>query len=187
MIIETIDNRTITEPDARAISELLCVVWPKPGRTVETRTAQLLSEWRDHSGPEEQHPRSFVVCENGRVIAHSGVFPRTIGTQNGEITILALARVCTDPDQRGRNLGAAVVCESFKLVDDDIFPWSLFQTSHMVRPFYEKVGACLVQNRIVNSLAEDPTAYPFWDEIAMCYPGRPGWPEGEIDLRGPGY
>jgi predicted N-acetyltransferase YhbS len=185
--IETLDCRTLTEPDARAISELLCAVWPKPGRTVDSRTVQLLSEWRDHSGPEEQHPRCFVVRESGRMIAHSGAYPRTIGTQEGELTILALARVCTDPAARGRQLGAAVVRETFKLVDDGTFPWSLFQTSHHVRPFYEKFGACLVHNRIVNSLADDPTANPFWDEIAMRYPGRPGWPVGEIDLRGPGY
>jgi len=187
MNIETLDSRTITEPEARAIAELLCAVWPKPGRTVDTRTAQLLSEWRDHSGPEEQHPRSFLIRENGRVVAHSGIFPRTIGTQDGEITILALARVCTDPALRGRHLGEAVVRESFKLVDDGTFPWSLFQTKHKVRPFYERFGACLIDNRIVNSQAEDPAASPFWDEIAMRYPGRSGWPEGEIDLRGPGY
>jgi predicted N-acetyltransferase YhbS len=187
MNVETLDSRTLTEPEARAIAELLCVVWPKPDRTVDTRTAQLLGEWRDQSGPEEQHPRSFVIREHGRVIAHSGVFPRTIGTTDGEITILALARVCTDPALRGRHLGEAVVRESFQLVDDGTFPWSVYQTSHKVRPFYERFGACQVPNRIVNSQAEDPTANPFWDEIVMRYPDRPGWPEGEIDLRGPGY
>jgi predicted N-acetyltransferase YhbS len=187
MNIETLDCRTITEADARAIAELLCAVWPKLGRTVDTRTAQLLSEWRDHSGPQDQHPRSFIVREGSRVIAHSAAFPRTIGTEDGEITVLALARVCTDPAARGRKLGYAVVGETFKLVDDGTFPWSLYQTNHQVRPFYEKFGACLVHNRFVNSLAEDPTANPFWDEIAMRYPDRSGWPEGEIDLRGPGY
>ena len=141
MNIETLDSCTLTEPDARAIAELLCAVWPKPGRTVETRTAQLLGQWRDYSGPEEQHPRSFIIRESGRVIAHSGIFPRTIGTQDGEITILALARVCTDPAQRGRHLGEAVVRESFKPVDDGTFPWSLYQTNHKVRPFYERFGA----------------------------------------------
>jgi predicted N-acetyltransferase YhbS len=185
--MEILDRRSLTEADARAIAELLCAVWPKPGRTVETRTAELLAQWRDYGGPEAQHPRSVVIREGGRVIAHAGADPRTIGTSRGELTILALGKVCTHPDERGRRLGAAVVHEVFKLVDDGTFRWSLFQTSHKVRPFYEKLGACLVENRIVNSLAEDPGANPFWDNVVMRYAARTGWPAGQIDLRGPGY
>lgn len=56
-----------------------------------------------------------------------------------------------------------------------------------MRPFYEKLGACLATNRIVNSLGDDPQASPFWDEIILRYPKDRQWPEGEIDLRGPGY
>jgi len=56
-----------------------------------------------------------------------------------------------------------------------------------VRPFYEKLGACLVTNRIFNSLGNDPEKNPFWDEIAMRYPAAKHWPAGQIDLRGPGY
>jgi predicted N-acetyltransferase YhbS len=166
---------------------LLCAVWPKPGRSVDSRTAQLLAQWRDYDGPKDQHPRSILISEKGRVIAHAGADPRTIGTSQGEVTILALGKVCTDPARRGEQLGAAVVREVFKLVDGGAFRWSLFQTCHHVRPFYEKLGACVVENKIVNSLADDPTANPFWDEVVMRYPSGPGWPAGQIDLRGPGY
>ena len=75
----------------------------------------------------------------------------------------------------------------FDLVDHGPFAHSLFQTSHEVRPFYEKLGAGLVTNRIVNSLADDPTENPFWDEVVMRYPAAKHWPAGEIDLRGPGW
>jgi predicted N-acetyltransferase YhbS len=187
MQIETIDRRNLDESDARAIAELLCAVWPKPGRTVDTRTAELIAQWRDYNGPEAQHPRSILISEGGRVIAHAGADPRTIGTSQGELRILALHGVCTDPAERGRKLGVAVVREVFKLVDDGTYPWSLFQTSHKVRPFYDKLGACLVESRIVNSLADDPNANPFWDEVVMRYPSGAGWPAGQIDLRGPGY
>jgi GNAT superfamily N-acetyltransferase len=187
MNIETLDSRTLTESDARAIAVLLCTVWPKPGRTIDTRTVQLLTGWSDFSGPENQYPRSFLIREGGHVIAHTGAYPRTISTQDGKMTILALARVCTDPAARGRQLGATLVRKAFDLVDDGTYPWSLYQTSHQIRPFYEKLGACLIANRVFNSLGEDPTANPFWDEIAMRYPSRPGWPEGDIDILGPGY
>lgn len=187
MHIETLDLRTIDEADARAIGELLIAIWPKPGRTVETYTATVLGQWRGYRGPEDEHPRSFLVREGGRVIAHSSACPRTIGTGTGDMTILALARVCTDPAVRGRRLGQAVVLEAFDLVDHGPYPFALFQTTEAVGPFYERLGAVTVNNRFVNSQADDPMANPFWDKVVMRYPGKPGWPAGEIDLRGPGW
>jgi predicted N-acetyltransferase YhbS len=185
MQIETLDRRKMTEADARAIAELLVKVFPQ--RTFEQRLEQLLGQWRDYRGPEDEFPRSLIVRDGGRVIAHAAAWPRTIGTSDGEMTVLALAQVCTDPTRRGERLGQAVVRAAFDLVDHGPFPHSLFQTSQNVRPFYEKLGACLVTNRIVNSLADDPQKNPFWDEVVMRYPAAKPWPSGEIDLRGPGY
>src|SRR5262249_41922854 len=111
--IETIDRRTISEADARAIAELVVKIWPKVDRTVDSFTTNLLSQWTDYDGPENQHPRSFLIREGCRVVAHASVYPRTISTENGEITIAALARVCTDPSVRGQKLGDAVVRSSF--------------------------------------------------------------------------
>jgi hypothetical protein len=187
MRIETIDRRRIREPDARVIAELLCAIWPKPGRSVATLVPVMLSQWKDYSGPERQHPRSFLVREGGRAIAHASFDPRTIGTSAGDMTVLALARVCTDPAARGRKLGQAVTQAAFALVDDGSFPFALFQTRETVRPFYERLGAVTVDNRFVNSLAEDPSATPWWDTAILRYPAKPGWPSGEIDLRGPGW
>jgi predicted GNAT family N-acyltransferase len=185
--IETIDRRTISEPDARAIAELIVSIWPKPGRTVETFTADILTQWKDYDGPEAQHPRSFLIREGGQIVAHSSVYPRTIGTNKGDITVLALARVCTDPKVRGRKLGDAVVRASFELVDRGVFRFALFQTTPDVRPFYERLGAVPIDNTFVNSLAPDPKVNPFWAEVPMRYPATGDWPTGEIDLRGPGW
>ena len=186
MHIETIDRRKIDEPTARVMAELLCVVWPKPGRTVETRVAEMVNGWKDYRGPESQFPRSFLIRENGRAIAHAGIVPRTIRTGAAEFTIAGLTGVCTDPAARGRGLGELLAREAFKTVDDGTFPFSLFQTNHAVRPFYEKLGARAVDNRFFYSL-DDATKSPFWDEVVMVYPGDRPWPSGEIDLHGPGY
>jgi predicted N-acetyltransferase YhbS len=187
MDIETLDCRNLNEADARAIAELLCAIWPKPGRTVETRVAEMLSQFQDDRGPEAERPRSFFVREGGRVIAHASAYPRTIKTSASDMTVLALARVCTDPAVRGRRLGQAVTRAAFELVDRGPFPFSLFQTSEAVRPFYERLGAVTVDNRFINSLAKDPAASPWWDKVIMRYPAKPGWPAGEIDLRGPAW
>ncbi len=187
MEIETIALRTISEDDAQGIAELIVSIWPKPGRSVESFTEEILRQGTEYQGPQRQEPRSFLIREGGRVIAHSGAAPRTIRTPQGDITVLALARVCTDPAVRGRKLGDAVVRATLALVDRGEFPFSLFQTSDDVRPFYERLGAVVVDNRFVNSLADDPIADPFWAPVRMRYPSTGDWPEGEIDLRGPGW
>jgi predicted N-acetyltransferase YhbS len=186
MQVETLDRRALRDADARAISELVVSIWPKPGRTVESLATEMATQWRNYEGPEEQHPRSFVVREGDRVVAHASFDPRAISTENGEINVLALARVCTDPAARGRRLGQSVVQAAFELVDQGAFPFSLFQTTDQVRPFYERLGASPIHNRFVNSLAH-PTANPWWNPVILRYPSGPGWPEGEIDLRGPGW
>jgi GNAT superfamily N-acetyltransferase len=186
MVVETLDQRKMSETDARAVAELLYAVWPKPGRTVQTLTADMLHP-PPYQGPEAQHPRSFVVREGSRVIAHASAVPRTIVTSAGEMTVMALARVCTDPAARGRKLGQAVTRAALELVDNGTFPFALFQTTEGVRSFYERLGAVQAHNRFVNSLGADPTASPFWDRVIMRYPSGPGWPEEEIDVRGPGW
>lgn len=184
---ETLDQRTITEADARRIATLLLTIWPKPGRTVEGRAQTILQQWKDYRGPEVQHPRSFLVREGDRIIAHAQADPRTIRTTAGDLTVLALCRVCTLPEIRGRKLGRALAEAAFALVDQGVYPFSLFQTTEQVRPFYEKLGGTVVLNRCVNSLGENPEANPFWDPILMRYPANANWPTGTIDILGPGW
>lgn len=185
--IETVDRRTISEADARAIAQLVVSIWPKPDRTVDSFTTNLMTQWKNYNGPEKRHPRSFMIRDNGRLVAHASIDPRTVSTTSGDITVLALARVCTDPSARGRKLGDAVVRKSFGLVDDGSFPFALFQTTPDVMPFYERLGAVAIDNKFVNSLADDPAADPFWAPVRMRYPATGNWPIGEIDLRGPGW
>jgi predicted N-acetyltransferase YhbS len=187
MQVETLDRRSLSERDARAIANLVASIWPKPGRTADSLAAEMVNQWRSYQGPEEQHPRSFVVREGERVIAHASFDPRTIRAGDKEITVLALARVCSDSAMRGRRLGQAVVRAAFEVVYQGAFPFSLFQTTNEVQPFYERLGAVRIHNRFVNSLATDPTADPWWNPVIMRYPDGPGWPAGEIDLRGPGW
>jgi predicted N-acetyltransferase YhbS len=187
MQVETLDRRRLSERDALAISELVVSIWPKPGRTAELLAADMVRQWRSYQGPEEQHPRSYLVREGERVIAHASFDPRTISAGDEKMTIHALARVCSDPAVRGRHLGQAVVRAAFVPVDQGAFPFSLFQTGEKVAPFYERLGAIRIGNRFVNSTAKDPNANPWWDTAIMRYPSGPGWPDGVIDLRGPGW
>jgi len=190
MNIETLDLRTLSEADARAIADLLILVWPKKGRTLESWLQSIRDAWGQFEGPVSQSPRSLIIRQEDRIVVHALMKPRTIGTEQGEMTILALARVCVAPDLRGQNLGQAIVRAVFESVDEGVFPFALFQTTEPVQPFYERLGACTIENRVINSFGpqqETSQESPFRDPVVMRYPSGPGWPEGEIDLRGPGY
>lgn len=187
MPVEIWDSRFLTPAQAEALGELIARVWPKPNVSAEDRARQQLAIGRGYDRLADHAPRSFVVCDEGRVVAHAAILPQTIRTSAGEMTIGGLARVGADPALRGHGLGELVVRAALATVDAGEFPFGLFQTNHGVRPFYEKLGAVTVDNQIVNSLADDPTAPAFWDEIAMRYPGNGDWPAGTIDLLGPGY
>lgn len=187
MTVETWDSCSFTPAQAQAIGELIALVWPKPHLSAADRAQQQLAIGRQYHGPAAQAPRSFVVVEDGRVVAHAAILPRTVATSCGELTIAGLARVCTDPHQRGRGLGELVSRAAFDAIDGGDFPFLLFQASDRVRAFYEKLGAVVVENPIVNLLAENPAAPAFWDDVVMRYPANGDWPQGAIDLRGPGY
>jgi GNAT superfamily N-acetyltransferase len=187
MQIEVIDRRSVSEADAAAIAQLLCSVWQVPGKTVESRGDAMLAGWRDYHGPEQQFPRSFVIRLADRAIAHAEIVPRTIGTDAGALTIGALAGVCTHPDFRGKGLGRRIVSAAFRLIDERIYPFSLFQNYGDRRTFYEQFGARTIDNLIVNSFATESQTNPFWADLAMIYPASRPWPSGTIDLRGAGY
>ncbi len=186
MPVECWDARFFTPDQARAIGTLIDQVWPKPTMTAEGRAAQQLGLGQQYLGSNES-PRSLVVVEQGRVVAHAAMLPRWIGTEHGEVLVGGLSRVCTEPAARGRGLGELLVRSAFDLVDAGTFEFALFQLSERVRGFYERLGAVPVENRIVNSLAAEANAEAFWDELVMRYPAGSDWPSGEIDLRGPGW
>lgn len=187
MPVEIWDVRDFTPAQAKQIGDLIAQVWPKSHLTAADRAEQQLALAREFRNRPGLAPRSLVVVENDRVIAHAAMLPREIRTSQGEMVIGGLARVCTDAAMRGRGLGELVVRAAFGLVDAGDFPFALFQTNHLVRGFYERLGAVPVQNTIINSLGDGPKTCPFWDEVVLRYPGGDGWPCGTIDLRGPGF
>jgi GNAT superfamily N-acetyltransferase len=185
--IERLDPQSATDATIAEVAQLLCRVWPKPGRTPEGRAATIAGEFAAYDGPPAQAPRGYLIRDQGRVVAHGSLLPRTICVGEQRHTIGGLARVCSDPACRGQGLGALVVQAAFGAIDQGDFAWSLFQTSPQVRPFYEKLGAGAITNGVVNSLAENPRENPFWDEVAMVYPARAIPGELVIDLLGPGW
>ena len=92
--IESLPAASLTHDDARAIVDLLVQLWPRPEETLEDATERIKDQWRDYDGPEDHAPRYFCMREGDRMIALAHALPRTVGTADGQITVMGLARVC---------------------------------------------------------------------------------------------
>jgi GNAT superfamily N-acetyltransferase len=186
---------TLREDDALSDDELVPMVtlldriWPSEDRPLE-KLIELFPQLRtrlriSYRGCTRASMR-HLIWEGDEVVAHALTFERPIRSDEGELPVMALSAVCVSPDHRGRGLGAAVVRSAFQRVESGEFPVSLFQTP--IPDFYEKLGSVSVSNRFVDSRnRDDRTANPWRDSSIMIYPAGYAWPEGVIDLNGPGY
>ena len=127
-----------------------------------------------------------VVVVDGVFVAGAHSFLRTIGTRSGDLDVLALAGVATEPARQCAGYGTAVVLDAFARLKRGEARVCLFQTGP-ARAFYERRGCTVVSNRFVNGAGNPPDASPWIDDWVMRYPAAADWPEGELDLRGPGY
>lgn len=192
--VEIYKESELTDSQLEAVATLTNSIWPKEGLTIESKIEQVKQQARM---PErvETNPVRFVVWEGKAAIAHTLVFDRQVHLLDEHdaiiqrINVVALAGVCSEASRRGEGLGLAVVKAAFERINAQR-PVSLFQTG--VPQFYEKLGGRIVDNQFVNLLNEDePLANPWRDEQAMIVPGicdqQFEWPNGKIDLNGPGY
>lgn len=195
--IETFTAGRMSEVEFCAACELHHAAFPKAGRTLDEVLAKKRPVWMEGDalpgvvpGPmvSQEPPVRYAVRDESRAwLANAGIITRRIGTERGEMVVVGLLDVATAPAARGLGLGALVVRAAWSAVDDGRYPVCLFETGE-ARPFYEKLGARVVTNRFIDSTnAADPDSNPFTDEVEMIYPASADWPEGLIDLRGPGY
>ncbi len=179
----------ITEETAEKLYYLTLLCWPKYGVVPEKAAKQNAPTWiKNHKNITTKKPAGiFYICLDGKCLSKGEVFPREIQIAGNSMTIMALAGVCTKPEERTKGYAKEIVKSAFENVDNGLYKASLFQTTNDVKPFYEKLGAMKIKNKIINSLSENPNKYPFWNEAAMVYSPHFKWPEGTIDLLGPGY
>ena len=172
---------------ACAIHKLRLEAWPHIAERKDGTAGFLMKHWRDYSGATQHRPIYHLAYAAGDLVAVAHTFAGTIARREGELTIMGLASVCVTKGERGHGYGRLVVQSAFARVDGGDFEFSLFQTTPAVEPFYLRLGAVEAPNRFFNSLAEDPSANPFWDPVAMRYPASGFWPTSDIDLLGPGF
>lgn len=185
--METWPLAKMSSAQVSALADLLVQVWPHPLKDHGYRVRRLEQRSREPIGPNGQVPMAFVIRDGQKIVASALTFARPILFAGEAKFAMALCYVAVDPNSRGQKFGEKVVQAAFAQVDAKNFELALFQTSEKVRPFYERVGAVVVENEVIDSTADEPTKNPFWDEVVMRYPASENWPSGVIDLRGAGY
>jgi len=187
LAVESLDPRTISSADEKSIAQLRQSVW------VNSSEDGFLAEpfrpfWKAYSGSDAQAPAMFVIRYGRKVIALAKTLPRIIQPEGqAEMCVMGLASVCNAPDWRGRGLGKAVVRAALARVDKGDFEWAVFQCPAGRQTFYEQFGVRRVQNRFFRTDRLGAGNNPFWDECAMCYPKRDGWPDVDIGVPSPGW
>lgn len=195
--IESWTAGQMSEADFVAACALHHAAFPKPGRTLADVIAKKRPVWRGGVdgagvvpgplGSDEPPVRYAVRDAAGRWLGNAGVLTRTLGTTRGPMRVLGLMDVATLPETRGMGLGVRLVRAAWSAVDEGRASACLLKTSGAQR-FYEKLGARVIENPLVNSLAAGGVdGRPFEGSVAMIYPAGADWPTGEIDLRGPGF
>ncbi len=181
---------TLSEDQLFQVAELHFAAFGSKGRTIQQYVdTRLRDPWCKGAETSPSPPLLHVLVADGRLVAKAATFGRTILTAKGPRDVLGLAAVASHPELRGSGLGKRVVTAALERVDRGEYPIALFQTG-TARSFYEKLGCRVVNNRFVNSRCKpekDANASPWWDSFVMIYPDHAEWPEGEIDLNGPGY
>jgi len=161
------------------VAHLLQVTWPDPEWPVE-RIFDTIKAMNDRK------KYRVLAWQGNDLMGHAALLAGTVGTERGPLDIIQFAGVCVAQELRGQQIGRKIVEWAFEKVGQPGLGVALFQTG--VPGFYEKLGARCVDNRFVNSTnTEAPEANPWWDEHIMIYPADFDWPEGTIDLLGPGY
>lgn len=172
-----------------AVVSLVYGFWPSKDKTIAELVEAFPEIGKQYraSYPQIRLPSlRYVVWDKHKAVAHTLTFERPVITSNGEISVMALSGVCVLPSYQGKGLGAEIVRRTFGRIHGGEFDVSLFQTT--IPAFYAKLGATLVTNKFVNSRNKNhPDANPWHDEWVMIYPKSYSWPQGPIDLNGPGY
>ncbi|MEO0514777.1 MAG: GNAT family N-acetyltransferase [Planctomycetota bacterium] len=204
--IETWTAGQMSEAEFVAACALHHAAFPKAGRTLADVVAKKRPTWMAPDataqtprqvalgvaarGPlfSDEPPRRYAVRDAaGRWLGNAGVLTRTLQTTRGPLQVLGLMDVATLPETRGMGLGKRLVRAAWAEVDAGRVAACLLKTSG-ASPFYEKLGARVIDNPLVNSLAEGGVdRQPFEESAAMIYPAQADWPTGEIDLRGPAF
>ena len=182
------ENAKLSEEEIVAVVSLVNSVWPHPEKTLEELVQGFKPAYERYFAPYRMSrpPIRFMAWRDGRLAGHAFTFERPMSIDGVETPVMALAQVCVEPQFRGNGLGARLVRSAFQRLPGEEFRLSIFQTT--VPGFYEKLGARTVENRFINSRnPDDSDARPWKDGVIMIYPKGYAWPDGSIDLNGPGY
>jgi len=166
---------------AGEVVALISRVWPEWSDDISVMAQGLVNAMR-----EDPTLQVLVAWQQEHIVGQAQLFQRVVRTSEGQIPILALSGLCSDPRLRNQGIGKNLVQRAFEEVNLSHYPICLFQTD--APGFFFAFGAREVTNRFINRRnRRSPESNPWWQPSVMIYPDSQKWPEGEIDLNGPPF
>lgn len=163
---------------AGEVVRLIGRVWPEWAEDPSAMAQGLVNVMR-----EDPTFQVLVAWQGEHVVGQAQLFQRVIRTERGQVPVLALSCLCSDPRQRHHGIGGRLVTRTFEEVELSHYPVCLFQTDSP--GFFEEFGAREVKNPFVNRRNRHAgDLNPWWQQAVMIYPAWDHWPEGVIDING---
>jgi len=187
-IATNVPSKELTPKLLLQMERLWTLIWNDGTQELPTEkdTEELWNRWFETPRPNSEI--YHCIHSGEQLAALCRTFLRKITFPNKQqVTVLALAGVCSHPDLRGRGLGRLVVEQAFRRTENPNIHACLFQTG--IPSFYQQWGASEVHCDFRNSLNKnDSEENPWWEDHVMVYPGSCQWPQkGAVDLIGSAY
>ena len=99
--------------------------------------------------PTYRPEHSWVIEDNGRLLAHLRVFDRKVRVGGTELRVAAIGNVITAPDQRGRGLAGQLLEAMLQELPTDGFTYSLLRAYQSV--LYERYGWAPIEEELVQA------------------------------------
>jgi predicted N-acetyltransferase YhbS len=99
--------------------------------------------------PSYRPEHSWVVEDNGRLLAHLRVFDRKVRVGGTELRVAAIGNVITAPDQRGRGLAGRLLEAILQELPTEGFAYSLLRAYQSV--LYERYGWAPIEEELVHA------------------------------------
>ena len=133
---------------------------------------------------KERPLHRWLVSDGGRIIAHSAVHEKILGSASGEIRIGGIAEVCVSTKHRGRGLAKEMLNAIHAWLPANGIAFAVLFGHPRV---YLSSGYSVIRNELSCENALLRQLNPFGGKPMVRRLTEAPWPAGLIDLRGPSW
>lgn len=136
--------------------------------------------------PAEERPFRVLTWEDGRLVNHVAILPRTVSVGGTPVNVGGISAVMTHPDARGKGYASAAMRRAAEFIRDDMTAdFGLLVCLDKRLPLYSRLGWQRIEDPAICAQESGTVTIAM---NSMYLPIRGGtWPEGTVDFSGPPF